>query len=351
MRLEFISKVKSNDILGKDIISQDGQVLLKSGIRLTQSYIKRLKKLGIFYIHIEDERLEDIQYNSQLLDIKQFIVQSINNTVKNIHNINNINLKESFEKTNDIIGSILNIKELISILFDIKQYNNYVYNHNLDTSVMCIFIGLSYGLTNEELTYLCIGSILHDIGKLEISNNILNKVTPLTSKELKKFKKHPIYGKKIAQERLNFPEPIIEIIEQHHERIDGKGYPYGLKGNSISIYSKIVSICSAYNFMSKNYYYRDKYKANDVYEFILSGSDTIFDRNIINCFKDTFAIYPLGSEIELSNGDRGFVIRQNKGFPDRPVLRIFNDNNFSFYYEVDLLKNTNITVKTIMPDR
>lgn len=82
--------------------------------------------------------MEDIQYNSQLLDIKQFIVQSINNTVKNIHNINNINLKESFEKTNDIIGSILNIKELISILFDIKQYNNYVYNHNLDTSVMCI---------------------------------------------------------------------------------------------------------------------------------------------------------------------------------------------------------------------
>ena len=349
MRLEFINRVKQNDILGRNIFSEDGQVLLKAGIKLTNNYIRKLKNLGVFYVYIYDERLEDvIVEDPKLTELKQTTMKSMTQIMKNIHDFNGKSLKKSFNRVEEMIDYIIDMGDVNKSLYDIKTYDNYTYIHSLDTCIMTTFMGLSTGLNDSELKDVGIGAILHDIGKTRISNKIINKQGPLTDEEFNEIKKHPIYGSEILKKDFTMSDTVIKIVEQHHERIDGRGYPYGLKRNEISTYAKIVCICDVYDAISNDRCYRKKFTPNDAYELILSGSGTIFDEELVKLFKNTFAIYPLGSRIKLSNGEEGYVIRQNKGFPDRPVIRIFKDNDKQYFYEINLLKNPNLVIKAMV---
>ncbi|EPY2273608.1 HD-GYP domain-containing protein [Clostridium sporogenes] len=349
MRLEFINRVKENDVLGRNIFSEDGQVLLKSGIKLTGNYIKKLRNLGVFYIYIQDERLEDVVIEDpKLMELKQTTMKSMTELMKNIHDFNGKSLKKSFNQVEEMIDYIIDMGDVNRSLYDIKTYDNYTYIHSLDTCIMTTFIGLSSGLNEKELKDVGIGAILHDIGKTRISNKIINKKGPLTDDEFMEIKKHPIYGSEILKKDFTMSDTVIKIVKQHHERIDGKGYPYGLKRKDISKYAKLVSICDVYDAISNDRCYRKKFTPNDAYELILSGSGTMFDEDLVKSFKNTFAIYPLGCRIRLSNGEEGYVINQNKGFPDRPIIRIFKDNNMKSFHQINLLKNPSLVIKSMV---
>lgn len=351
MRLEFINRVKPGDVLGRNIFSEKGQVLLKSGIKLTQVYINRLRNLGVLYVYVEDARLEDVVVEDEkLMKLKQTTMKSMVNITKNIHDFNGRKLKDSFSEVEEMVNYIINMGDVNKSLYDIKTYDNYTYVHSLDTCIMTAFLGMSSGLNESELKEISIGAILHDIGKIKIPNNIINKKGKLTDKEFEEIKKHPIYGKEMLVKNLAIPNNIIKIVEQHHERIDGNGYPYGLKGNQICKNAKIVCICDVYDAVTNDRCYRKKFTPNDAYELILSGSGVMFDEELVRNFKNTFAIYPLGCRVKLSNGETGYVIRQNRGLPDRPVVRIFYDSldkNNNSYYEMDLLNNPNIVIECV----
>ncbi|WP_050608121.1 HD-GYP domain-containing protein [Clostridium niameyense] len=351
MRLEFINRVKPGDVLGRNIFSEKGQVLLKSGIKLTQGYINKLRNLGVLYVYVEDARLEDVVVEDEkLMKLKQTTMKSMANITKNIHDFNGKKLKDSFNEVEEMINYIINMGDVNKSLYDIKTYDNYTYVHSLDTCIMTAFLGMSSGLNELELKEISIGAILHDIGKIKIPNNIINKKGKLTDEEFEEIKKHPIYGREMLVKNLAISNNIIKIVEQHHERIDGNGYPYGLKGSQICKNAKIVCICDVYDAVSNDRCYRKKFTPNDAYELILSGSGVMFDEELVRNFKNTFAIYPLGCRVKLSNGETGYVIRQNRGLPDRPVVRIFYDSlnkSNNSYYEMDLLNNPNIVIECV----
>ncbi|NEZ47202.1 HD-GYP domain-containing protein [Clostridium niameyense] len=351
MRLEFINRVKPGDVLGRNIFSEKGQVLLKSGIKLTQGYINKLRNLGVLYVYVEDARLEDVVVEDEkLMKLKQTTMKSMANITKNVHDFNGKKLKDSFNEVEEMINYIINMGDVNKSLYDIKTYDNYTYVHSLDTCIMTAFLGMSSGLNELELKEISIGAILHDIGKIKIPNNIINKKGKLTDEEFEEIKKHPIYGREMLVKNLAISNNIIKIVEQHHERIDGNGYPYGLKGSQICKNAKIVCICDVYDAVSNDRCYRKKFTPNDAYELILSGSGVMFDEELVRNFKNTFAIYPLGCRVKLSNGETGYVIRQNRGLPDRPVVRIFYDSlnkSNNSYYEMDLLNNPNIVIECV----
>ncbi|MBE6067081.1 MAG: HD-GYP domain-containing protein [Clostridium lundense] len=352
MRLEFINRVKEQEVLGKSILSSDGKILLRAGMKLTDSYIKKLRELGVFYIYVEDERLDDVQVEDEhLSELKQITMKTMGSLIKNVNNVNKKELKECLNVVENLIEYIIDLGDVNKSLNDIKTFDNYTYVHSLDTCIMTSFLGLNSGFNEASLKDLGIGAILHDVGKTKISSKILNKEGKLTDEEFKEIKKHPVYGAEILKKNISIPDSIVHMVEQHHERVDGKGYPYGLSGNGISKSAKVICICDVYDAISNDRCYRRKFSPNDSYELILSGAGTSFDMNVVQKFKDTFAIYPLGCRVRISNGEEGYVIRQNKGFPDRPVLRMFYDAEQKSpipFYEIDLLKNPSLVVEMVI---
>lgn len=352
MRLEFINRVKEDEVLGKSILSNDGKILLRAGVKLTNTYINKLKELSVFYVYVEDERLDDVMVEDErLTELKQITMKSMSNIIKNIHKCSNKNLKESLSVVEDMIGYVIELGDVNKSLYDIQTYDNYTYVHSLDTCIMAAFLGLSSGFREWELKELGIGAILHDVGKTKVSNKIVGKQGKLTEEEFKEIKKHTIYGGEILRRNITMPDSVISIAEQHHERVDGRGYPYGLEGGQISKYARVVCLCDVYDAVSNDRCYRKKFSPNDAYELILAGSGTSFDPDMVRHFRNTFAIYPLGCCVKLSNGEHGYVIRQNSGFPDRPVIRILGnilEKNLKQFYEIDLIKNSNIVIESIV---
>jgi len=351
MRLEYINNIRENEFLGKSILSNDGVVLLRAGIRLSSAYIKKLKQLGVIFIYVEDARLSDVEVEDERFsELKQVTLKSMSTVFQSIHDCNGKKLKESLNSVEDMVNYIIESGNVNSSLYDIKTFDNYTYVHSLDTCIMSTFLGLSSGLDKWQMKDLAVGAILHDIGKTKIDNAIINKKGKLSKEEYEEVKKHTIYGGEMLKKNFSIPLSAVNIVEQHHERVDGKGYPYGLESNQISKYSKIVCICDVYDAISNDRAYRHKFKPNDAYELILSGNGTSFDEKMIMNFKNTFAIFPLGSRVQLSNGEEGYVIKQNQGFPDRPIIRVFygdDRNNISNYKEIDLLNNSNIVIQSI----
>jgi len=352
MRLEFIDRVKVDEILGKNIFSNDGSVLLKTGVKLTKGYIRRLKELGVFYVYVEDARLDDISIEDEKLnDLKAITMKNMSKIMKNVTGGNKKETSKSLLAVTDLVNYVIEMGDVNKSLYDIQTHDNYTYLHSIDTGIMAIFLGISMNFEEKDLKQLSIGAILHDIGKTKIDKGIISKPSGLTSLEFDEIKKHPIYGRELLAKDFSIPLEVLESVEQHHERVDGSGYPYGLCKNQISKFAKIIAVCDVYDSVSNDRCYREKFSPSDAYELILAGCGNYFDEEVVKNFRKTFSVFPLGVCLKLSNGIEGYVIKQNKNFPDRPVIRVLYDDESRKpikFYEIDLLKVHNVAIKSVI---
>lgn len=348
MRLEFIDNVREEEILGRNIYTNEGGILLRSGIKLTDTYIKNLKKIGVQYLYIEDSRLNDIDYvDEEFVRLKRNTLKNISKIFKSVCTQNKADTSKSISIMNELIEYVMEKKDIGSTVLDIKTYDNDTYLHCINTGIFSVFLASNLNFNRNNLMEIGIGSILHDVGKLKIPHSIICKNGALTEDEYNEVKNHPIYGEELLRENYLISDNVIKSVLEHHEKFDGSGYPYGLKGNSISKFGKVVSICDVFDAISTDRSYRDKFTPSDAYELILSESGVSFDENIVNVFKNTFSVYPLGCCVKLSNGIEAYVIRQNKGFPDKPIVRVLYDSETKEpvnFYEIDLTKKLDITI-------
>lgn len=344
MRLEFIDKVREGDILGKSIFTNDGQVLLRKGIKLTKNYIKKLKTLEVYYMYIQDERLKDVDIeDAKLNELKIDAVKVMTKVVKFVNGEKIIDLKGASEVIENMIYNMVNLEYINNGLMDIKTYDNYIFVHSIDVATMAMFMGLDLKLKKSDIIDLGLAALLHDIGMVNIPKMELKR-------DSSKIKDHPTLGQIILMKNYKINEKVIRGVLEHHERCDGSGYPQSLKGNEISILGKILGVCDSYDRLIslKN---SKVVKPNEAYNIILSKGAMSFDADVIKSFRRTFSVYPLGSCVRLSNGIEGYVIKQNKGYPDRPVIRVIYDTltkDALPFYEVDLLKVLNLTVSEIV---
>ncbi len=352
MRLEFINRVKVNEILGRNIFTNDGSVLLRTGVKLTKQYIDKLKELGVFYVYVEDDRLDDISVEDEKLsDLKAVTMKNMSQIIKNVTAGDKKGTKDSLAAVEDLVNYIIQMGDVNKSLYDIQTYDNYTYLHSIDTGIMAVFLGMSMHLKESELKELSIGAILHDIGKTKVPRDIITKPGKLTPEEFEEVKKHPTYGRNILEKNFSMSTAVLKAVEHHHEKVDGSGYPFGLTSNEISKFAKIICVCDVYDAVSNDRTYREKFNPSDAYELILAGCGNAFDEEIVQRFKQTFSVFPLGVCLRLSNGIEGYVIKQNKNFPDRPVIRVLYEASTRRpikFYEIDLLEFQNIGVQSII---
>ncbi|MDR0136253.1 HD-GYP domain-containing protein [Metabacillus idriensis] len=170
------------------------------------------------------------------------------------------------------------IEKFTSMVQKVEHKDRYTYNHSMRVQEYSIKIAKELGLDKRRLENLYIASLLHDIGKINVQAEILNKPDKLTDEEFSIIKKHPIDGAEI----LKHQKEVSEIILQHHEKLDGSGYPFGLKSEEILLESKIVTVSDTYDAMTQDRVYRNALRADEAVRELKKWSGIHFDQEIVN---------------------------------------------------------------------
>lgn len=350
MRRISIRNCKPGMILAKPIYNEIGRTLVGKDIELTEGLIQRLDVLDIDSVFIEDSRTDDIIVEDAITErTRQNALSTIKSAFKELYDVKLIekpvmrgNLAKSFKSVlNMIIEDLKSNQQAMLMLSSIYVKDLYLYNHSLNVSLYSISIGMGKGLNHQQLLELGLGALLHDIGKTIIPLSILEKKGPLTAEEYDFVKEHSKEGFEILRKDHGIPLTSAHCAFQHHERINGKGYPRGLKGNDIHNYAKIVAIADVYDAVVSERVYKKPKLPHEGLELLFTGVNEDFDMDLVNTFKNTIAIYPIGTSVSLSSGESGIVVDINNQSPSRPIVRILENKEkqeLKDYYEVDLSK-------------
>lgn len=351
MKLVCVKNLQCNEVLARSIYSDSGKVLLSAGVKITREYVFELISNGVYWAYIEDSNFDDVTDDKYLNELKMTTIECMPNIFDDILNHNKTGFEKVYGKVKSLLNYIIEQGNVNINLYEVKTYDDYTYIHCVDTCIMSVYLGILLKLKNDSLTDLGMSAILHDIGKAKIPKEIINKKGTLTVEEFEIIKKHPLLGKEILEDTDFLNCAIIEGVAQHHERYDGKGYPFGYKNDEIALFARIIALCDVFTAVSANRSYRERYKPTEAYEYILGGSGTFFDDKIVETFRNNFAVYPLGSCVRLSNGIEGYVVRQSPHFADRPVIRVVYEGkskNIIQPYEINLLNSTNLVIESLI---
>lgn len=347
MHLVSILKVKPGMTLGRGIYDADGRVLLANGTKLSTSFISRLQKTGLHYVYIENPLINDVVFQETVKETTK--LKALKHYSSILHDLNfqqTINAKSTKAVVNQILEDLTSNKDVLVNLSDIQCHDSSTYSHSVSVAIIALVFGLASDLDPGELELLGIGALLHDVGKAYIPNEILTKPAQLTAEERQIINKHCYYGYDILIQNRNVEDICALAAYQHHERVDGEGYPRQLTKERIHKFALITAIADVYEALTNNRPYRLRFKSNEAYEFIMAHSGTHFDMDLVKVFVKHIAIFPNGSQVVLSNCQKGYVVGQNKGFPSRPIVRVFwyNDEQLPSPVEYNLLEQREITI-------
>ncbi|WDC84736.1 HD-GYP domain-containing protein [Caloramator sp. mosi_1] len=207
---------------------------------------------------------------------------------------------------------------VIKFLSSFKAYDEYTYNHSLNVAFYSMLLGKWVGLSEEVITELTKAAVMHDLGKSKIPEEILNKKGPLNKNEFEIMKKHAQYGYEIAKQDKRISLEVLKGILMHHEKEDGSGYPLRLKGDNISLFAKIISICDVYDALTQERVYKGRMTPFDAFKIIEIDGYINFDIKILLTFLHNIASYYVGMQVVLNDGRAAeivYITPQNVAYP------------------------------------
>lgn len=191
-----------------------------------------------------------------------------------------------------IINNVMKNKKIRNILINLNEFDNYTFTHSINVGILSVLIGNKLKLNKLELYNLGVAALLHDVGKMFIGNDIINKPSKLTNEEFEIIKKHPKLGCCYLEKYIDLDKSSYIGILEHHEKYDGTGYPSKLAGNEISLFGRIISIADVYDALISERPYRQKIEHSEVIKFTKSNANKHFDPKIVEVFvKNNFLIY------------------------------------------------------------
>ncbi|PXW91405.1 HD-GYP domain-containing protein (c-di-GMP phosphodiesterase class II) [Streptohalobacillus salinus] len=354
MRLIAARGLEEGHELAKPIYNDRGQILVQKDIKLTRAMVDRLLALGVTFVYIKDAISEDIIITSPVSE--ELKIESMR-TVKSVfHSYKSAGFKEKaflFDKTSEnmaalvdsIIMQIQRDDEVLSIMSDIFISDDYLFSHSVNVTIYAVALANEMKLTRKQTRQLGLGAMLHDVGKVFLPEEILKKTGRLTDFEFDLVKTHPELGFEFLRSSSDLPLLVAHCAYQHHERIDGSGYPRGIEGKDMHLFGKILGVADVFDAVTSQRVYRDAMLPQEGLEILYSGSGTLFEPEMVRVFRDTIAVYPNGVTIALNDGRRAIVVRQNPKLYNRPVIRVVQENGQTVSpYDLDLAKELSITI-------
>lgn len=389
MKKVKVKSLKGNEILALPIVTDGGTVLIHADVELKPELINRAIRLGIKSLYIKDypeEVINKENYNhivisseddyddvynegqdvsdSECADVKNEKKTEYNNKyienhiykveetainsrtiIKNVLEKHiyrhNSDLKIIGEQAEKIIESVIEEPEVITNITEMRNISTDMYTHCINVCALSTIMALRLKMSEKQVRNISIGAILHDIGLRYIKVPYMNtNETYMNVKDALEYKKHTIFGYSSLQDEGWIPDIAKEIILLHHERIDGKGYPFQHKGDKIKTEVKLVSLCDDFESLISGVG-STKLKIYEAIEYIKANQGIKYDATITDKLLESVAVYPVGINVITSEGEMGVVVRQNHKFTDRPVIKMLKHADGSQYkddVEKDLMK-------------
>jgi HD-GYP domain-containing protein (c-di-GMP phosphodiesterase class II) len=315
-----------NDFLGKqlmrDIHTQAGLLLVQSGTILDNKYLRIIQDHRIELFE-RDVRAASFAAEQELCreEVEQATlkVQAYFDEIR-------ANQKVPIEDIRaDLMPHIAQAAEhphLFGLLNNLQAKDDYTYRHNIGVGILAALLGKWLGLSDADVTELSMAATLHDIGKMRIPIEVLNKPGRLTDDEFELIKKHPEFGYEMLQTTSGATERDLLVALQHHERHDGSGYPYGIRGGEMDYFSRIVAVCDVYHAMSSKRSYHEPSPFYKILNQMESNKFGEFDPHIVNVFIDRMMKMMVGNEVLLSDARVGLIVMINTSEPLRPLVKI-----------------------------
>lgn len=319
------------------VYNNAGAVILPEGTVLDMNIINGLKRLKINKIKVnirnENENSSEstvifrAKYIKNLNCVKEVIQELYSGKPLNMAKVNIIadTILENVDKTEDIIKNMMRIREI----------DEYTYTHCLNVSILSMLISKWLKFNDKRTEMIVKAGLLHDIGKIRISPEIINKPEPLQLYEYEEIKKHSIYSKEFVVDISEIEEEICMGILMHHEREDGSGYPKGLKGDEIHEFAKIIGIADVFDAMTTKRAYKNSVTPFEVFSYMENEGLKKFNKRILMTFLENASNYFKGEKFFLNTGEIGEIVFINAEEYARPIIKI--GDRF-----VDLVKNPEI---------
>lgn len=212
-------------------------------------------------------------------------------------------------------------------LANLQQRHERTASHCLNTSILSIAFGKHIGLSDVDLNILGQGAMLHDIGKVRVPPQILDKAGPLTEEERQLVRKHPVDGEAVLKLTRQLPDKVLEIVRWHHERLDGKGYPDGLAGDAVPLGARIVGLVDTYESLTSDSPYRPASTAADALRVLRTEGAEAYGKDLVQEFIRCLGIYPIGSLVECNNGALAVVVSSTAASRLKPVIMVVRDEH------------------------
>ena len=233
-----------------------------------------------------------------------------------------VNTDTAKELVTEIANSITRSPHALVWLSNMKNRDEYTSIHCMNVCIMAVSFGRSIGMDKQELELVGLGGLLHDLGKMKVPLEILNKPGKLTIEEFEVMKTHPMEGFKMLEKQGDIPLDVLDIVKHHHERRNGKGYPSQLGGDDISAMTRMVAIVDVYDAITSDRCYHDAISPYDALKNMYEWVKEDFDKEMIEQFIKCLGIYPIGSVVELNMGHVGIVVSASEKTKLRPILML-----------------------------
>lgn len=316
-----IDQVKGGMTLAQAVYNLNGTKLLEKDQVLDDRLITSLRNSGAKRIWVtDDDNNFLIEHGPQKI---------FNEIVKELENVQNcvvrgksfdiVSVNElAYELVEQIIFNEMPFAEMVRM----KLTENNVLEHMVDVCLLTIMTAKSLGMDKLDMRFLGFASLVHDVGKMLIPQDIITKPSKLNEHEMRQIKKHPLISFDILSGIEGMNKHALTVAVQHHERLDGSGYPYGLKDKQIAEFSRIVAIADIYTAVIREKSYRPKLPIYEAGELLWSQAGQQLDRGLTSTFLRSVVAFPLRSIVKLNNGMIGKVVYQNSEFPTRPIVSV-----------------------------
>lgn len=336
MRVIDTSQLSSGLVLAEDLLLEN-QIVVPRNKVLTDDDVYMIRKNFQKCKILSLKELQPLIYNSSSFSRSyiDFLVRQFNLIFSSVFN----NSSEFKQLSLRISNELLRNRAVLIALLHLRQKHEYTYNHSTNVALLSVEVGCCLQLSDLEIHSLILGALLHDIGKLEISNKILDKPAKLTDTEFEQVKKHPQLGFSLT-ERLDSMNPdIMRIVKEHHEKMDGSGYPQHLQGNDICPLSRIVTVCDMYDAITSKRSYHEAFSYERGAEILRQDAKSHkLDSVLVQTLLSNVVVYTLDMYVRLSNGVSGFVVAEDRQ-NNRPVIY---DCVYKKFYDLKKLLNVYI---------
>ena len=355
MQRVSVGFLEAGMVAARNVHSAEGRLLVTKETVLSEAMVANIQKTSLGSIYVRNPLFQDIEAEEVVTeDNRRKAVMALKSAVTAYQKTKVLDIQPLKKVLRELVVEIIRNRDSMIHQLDMRTYQDYIYAHSVNTCVLSVLIAVNLDYPEGKLTDLALGTMLHDIGMMLLPDALLMKMGNLTPEESKQVQQHPEDGFNILRTVREIPITVAHIAYQHHERVDGKGYPRNLTADKILEFAKVAAVADTFDALVSDRPYRKGMVPHEAYEVMMALADSYVDRDILHLFLTHVAIYPVGAVVQLDNGQHGVVTKVLPRLQTRPQVRLLTDqqgNLLSEQTEIDLTQHLTLMISRVLKEK